>query len=710
MKLIRAQFKNFRLLRDLELDFSTDRTLTVIRAENESGKTTILNGLQWALYGNDALPGKGRDYRLHPIDWDVSAGRRVPISAHVDFEVTKVRQTRNHGLSETQERYRIIRTAFETLEGETSYKLTESLAQLFLLTDTGCDPIKPPQAVIHQSLPPKLRQIFFTDSDRALSFIEAAAKTRDKRERVEAAIRSLLGLDVIDAAIGHVGKSASEFRQEAAKIEDDEELTEIIQELGETEESIQDLEEKLKDANSQFEEFDHKYSEIDDHITSILVKGDREKLSDELETTNGQIKAIDNKQADASKAHSQLFESMALARELLAPLLAQSFEYLDELRDRGELPQQTIPVLEEYLKGTTCICGESLNPDDPDGKHRRESIQYLIDENRNADALRKKLTDLYYDSIPLRPKEIADGEHWSTKYATVEDIRDELARKRKELGQNLKALEVQLGEIPDTDLRKLRDYKEQLRYKRDRSTAKGATYETQLEGLKEKHRSLVAKRENKSRHQRRGKRLLARETVAADIAGFLKNIRGRITNEKLTKVSDQMNVLFLEMIGADPEQGAIIRRAEISEKFDILVYGSNKRRLDPDIDLNGASRRALTLAFILSLTKVSGVKAPNVVDTPLGMMSGYVKQSVLKTAIRESSQLILFLTRSEIADCEEILDEEAGRVITLTNSAHYPRMLVNDPQVKERMTLGCECNHRKECSLCKRRMNVESEF
>ena len=53
MKLIRAKFENFRLLRHLELDFSTDneKKLTVIRAANETGKTTILNGLQWAFYG-----------------------------------------------------------------------------------------------------------------------------------------------------------------------------------------------------------------------------------------------------------------------------------------------------------------------------------------------------------------------------------------------------------------------------------------------------------------------------------------------------------------------------------------------------------------------------------------------------------------------------------------------------------------------------------
>src|SRR5262245_55145814 len=118
MKLIRAEFENFRLLRRLKLDFSTDarKKLTVIRAENETGKTTILNALQWALYGDDALPGKGQDYRLHPIDWDASEGRRVAISVQVDFETTTIRKS-PRGLIETTRQYRIVRSAYETLEG-----------------------------------------------------------------------------------------------------------------------------------------------------------------------------------------------------------------------------------------------------------------------------------------------------------------------------------------------------------------------------------------------------------------------------------------------------------------------------------------------------------------------------------------------------------------------------------------------------------------
>ena len=111
MKLIRAHFQNFRLLRRLQLDFSTDnnRKLTVIRAENESGKTTILTGLQWAFYGDDALPNGGSEYRLHPIDWDMSEGKSVPIVVEVEFETTSLRRGQRRTIEVTK-RYRAIRS------------------------------------------------------------------------------------------------------------------------------------------------------------------------------------------------------------------------------------------------------------------------------------------------------------------------------------------------------------------------------------------------------------------------------------------------------------------------------------------------------------------------------------------------------------------------------------------------------------------------
>ena len=710
MKLIRAEFENFRLLRHLKIDFATDsiKKLTVIRAENETGKTTILNGLQWALYGDDALPGKGQDYRLHPIDWNVSDGKRVPISVEVEFETTTLRQSQR-GLIETRRQYRIVRSANETLNGA-RWERSPSTALLFHRTDTGDVPIDPPEAQIREELPAELREVFFTDGDRALSFIEAAVSVRTKRHRVQEAVRSLLGLGVIEDVLSHVKKTASKVNKAAKGIDSGGRLTQIATQLEQIDEETAKLEEKIEDANVQFSTFDEKLAEIQKQLDAALVKGDREKLKREIEHAERQLKQIDNQRAAAAKEHADLFRSLSLSRDLLAPVLIKGLRKLNELRDQGKIPNTTLPVLEERLRGSTCICGETLNLNDTNGKRRRAHIQNLIDESRKADALQSRLTDLHFGSTSLQPDQVTDNERWLAEYAKVVERRDELGIMHQEQGKRLKALEAQLDDIPDTNIQGLRETKRLYMEQRDRFNAARSRYEAQLEGLRKEREGRVLQRENLLREQKKGARILAELEITQDVERVLRNSYERITNEELSKVSSLMNAVFLEMIGADPEQGAIIRKAAISKDFDIVVYGPNDRTLNPDRDLNGASRRALTLAFILALAKVSDVEAPNVIDTPLGMMSGYVKKSVLRTAIRESSQLVLFLTRSEIADCEEILDTEAGLVITLTNPAHYPRMLVNDPQVNERTILRCECNHRQECRLCRRRLEAEAEM
>lgn len=707
MKLLRAKFQNFRLLRDLEINFSSasERNLTVIRAANESGKTTILNALQWALYGDGALPGKGDGFRLHPIDWEASAGKRVPITATVEFEVTTVRRGPG-GMRETRRQYRIVRSTYE--EVDSSARRSPSTVKLFALNDTGATPIDAPEAMINEELPPELRDVFFTDGDRALSFIEADVAVSTKRERVQRAIRSLLGLGVIEDAIKHARKAAADVNKQAKQFGAGGELNKIASRLELIDEDTSRLEAESEDAKQQLAAFDEKVEETDKKIAATLQKGDREQLKKDLETAKRKIQQLDEQLTAANKEHSALFRSRPLANDLLAPVLRTAFEKLEHLHDQGKIPSTTIPVLEDRLGAEVCICGETLKPGDPDGHRRRVHIQKLIDASQKADAIQEMITGLYYEA---RPQQAIQGEsRWLADYEKVVKSRDGLQILRDDAGREYRALELQLDALPDTDIQGLRETRRHYKDQRDRYMIKKTEADTKLAGLQKERESLTQERDRLLREQKKGARLLAELQVTQDVMNVLQSAYDRITSEELRKVSELMNRIFLEMIGADPEQGAIIRRAEISAEFDIIVYGPNHRTLNPDRDLNGASRRALTLAFILALTKVSEVEAPNVIDTPLGMTSGYVKRSILRTAVRESAQLVLFLTHDEIYGCEEIVDEAAGVVFTLTNPAHYPKMLVNNPGVAERKVLRCECDHRSECQVCQRRSEAQVQL
>ena len=531
-----------------------------------------------------------------------------------------------------------------------------------------------------------MREVFFTDGDRALSFIEADVALSTKRGRVQRAIRSLLGLGVIDDAIKHVRKSAADVNKKAKQVGSGSELNRIATRLEAMDNDREKLDADLEDAKQQFGAFDEKVDEIDRKIAAALQKGDKEKLRKDLDHAKREIKQLDDQLAAANKEHSALFRSRSIATDLLAPLLGRAFEKLEELHDQSKIPNTTIPVLQDRLSAEICICGETLAPGDAGGEKRRAHIQKLIDDSQRADEIQEVITDLYYGAKPLRSGGDAGSSAWLEDYRKVVERRDGIQTLRDEAGRKFRALELQLDSLPDTDIQGLRETRRQYKDQRDRHLSKQSAIETQLTGLRSEREELEGERDRLLREQKKGARILAELEVTQDVTKVLQSAYQRITNEELHKVSDLMNSIFLEMIGP------------------------NDRTLNPDRDLNGASRRALTLAFILALTRVSEVEAPNVIDTPLGMTSGFVKRSILRTAVRESSQLVLFLTHDEIAGCEEIIDEAAGVVFTLTNPAHYPKMLVNDPGVPERKVLRCECDHRSECQLCQRRADAAVEL
>src|SRR5882724_6511519 len=86
MRFRSAQIRNFKLLRDVTVGFGIDaeRPLTVIRAENASGKTSMLNALRWALYGLGGL--EDPNVRLSPADWPDKTPCEVAVQ--IDFEHT----------------------------------------------------------------------------------------------------------------------------------------------------------------------------------------------------------------------------------------------------------------------------------------------------------------------------------------------------------------------------------------------------------------------------------------------------------------------------------------------------------------------------------------------------------------------------------------------------------------------------------------------
>lgn len=689
MRLIKAHFDGFRLLDGLDFEFANDpvRNITVVRAANESGKTTLLTALQWALFGDEALPSGYTTFNM-----DLATGAVAETSAEVIYEIEG---------KKSRQRYRLIRSLSDRVGAPVRAKST---ATLFEMTPQGNDEIPNVAAFLANHMPSELREVFFTDGDSALSFIQG--RTAEQQKKVRRAIEQMMGLPLLEEAVEHVKKAERDVRAKADSAAGSQELHEARTALEALDSAMPELEAKLAAAQEEISNLTDLFAKADRELQDALKRGNRDEIAKELEAVEKQRAASEARIKNADLAQANLIADKDFAREMMAAKLQAAGALLDDLRNKGQIPNATIPVLEDRLEHSDCICGESLAASDPESARRRASIEALIERSRETDALKSKISDLYFEGRSLfEPRPSA----WAEQYASAFAARMHEQSLYEELGKTAADLDARLDKVRDNDVQRSREMREtyfsQLGEKRDLATR----LDVSLRGRREQRAELDKKVTTLMTREDKGKRFASELTAARDVRLAIEQTLEIMKTREVAAVSRRMNELFMQMIGSDPDR-AMIKSASINSDFRIVVVGRNDRALDPSQDVNGASRRALTIAFILALTEISGVEAPNVIDTPLGMMSGYVKSEVVRVAAASSSQLILLLTHDEIQGTEDILDERAGVVMTMTNPAHYPKILKNDPGTSDAKVILCACDHNSSCEICERKTSSTTAF
>ena len=315
----------------------------------------------------------------------------------------------------------------------------------------------------------------------------------------------------------------------------------------------------------------------------------------------------------------------------------------------------------------------------------------------------RKVTDLFYDTKNNSLLTPVQSDAWSKKFKSVYKERQKLNQKLKECGDKEAEIEAKIEKMGDVDIHQIQESKKHYQEKQSKLIASEAMDQTTLKHKQDIMSTLEIKKEKLLKSKHLGNINAVQNDLVKDLLTLIDGTITKLKTEEIEKVSNFMNEFFLEMIRTAPveERGlTVINETHVSQNFKIEVVSIENKTLDLSTGLNGASQRALTIAFVLALSKVSGVNAPNVVDTPFGMMDDFVKNSVLSVAAQQSSQLVLFLTRSEISGCQDNLSELAGQSCTFSNPAKYPNILKNKPKVGSRRIMICKCDHKSHCDVC----------
>ena len=700
MKILSARIRNFKLLREIDLIFSVNpqKPLTIIRAENGSGKTSTLQALRWGLYGKDVLDDI--HVRLSPADWPDNT--KCTISVEIDFVHTAVSKVDDETMT-TETIFSLKREVQEKPQGDYPNRGKERVI-LYEKTPAGAEEKTPAESWLAQMLPKEMIDIFFTDGDAAMSFISPQLSENTKRGKVQDAIRSLLGLELLEQVKKRITTTQLEVNKKINKATTSIELVDITNEIEEKTIRKAELSEKVNDLKKQIENVEKKFQIADRELIRALEAGSYDQLADQQETFREQLNQAIKEEEKLKLDHQELFKDKNLSRELLEHNLIEGFNYLKSLHEKGIIPRATVPVLEERLALEECICGADLSK----GTIEREKVNELINQQRKNDSEVDFLTTLYFDSR-------GEIENWATEEANNwKDLASGLSKERVVVKKRitiakdeLELIEVKINQINKNEIEQKQKHKTMLLSALTEKTNELGGSEVSLKDTEQKLKELDQKQKILSRAEQKLIGLNAEKTILNDLQNIVQSSLNEMQGIYLNQVSNRMNDLFLDMIGADPEQNSIFQQVLISKNYNIEVKTKDNRTLNPDTEVNGASQRALTFAFIWALTEVSGVVAPRVIDTPLGMMSGNVKRRVLEMVSRAAGddvdrQVLLFLTQSEISHTEDILDRQSGITFTLIKTDDYPIDLLNDPKVEKSEIRLCKCTHREYCDQCQR--------
>ena len=705
MKLHNARIRNFKLLREIEFEFSTshDRPLTVIRAENGSGKTSTLQALRWALYGSKGLDEP--TVRLSPADWPDDDPCRI--SVEVTFTHTLVSAVGDRALTK-ETRFTLKREVVERPRGDDPNRGQERVS-LYEIKDIGSDQIEGPEARLNEILPSEMLDIFFTNGDAALNFISAQLAETTKRDQVREAIRSLLGLELLEKVEKRIKTGQSAVNRKISRQASSRKLAEVSTELQDALDQKAEVQDAVGELHRQIERLNSKLSTVQRDLRRALEAGSYEQLAHQRETFGAQLKNAVEDDKELKKRHQELFEGELMSFGMLGPIFRKGYGLLDELNAKGVIPKAALPVLHERLDLEKCICGEDLSV----GSQARRNVMELVEQQRVNDAVTDQLSSLYFCAKGDLEAWNTGEKDWHKSVAEVERDRIAAIERKESANRQLKSVEAKLDEINVEEIEFKRQNEKTLQSSIRKKNRQLDRSELKLRSLKKTVGELTRLQTDLRREDQKVAGLNAELTVLQDLDTVVGGALNEMQKTYLRRVSDRMNELFLDMIGADPSQGAIFQGARIAADYSIVVDTRDGRTLNPDHEVNGASQRALTFAFIWALTEVSGVVAPRVIDTPLGMMSGSVKQRVLSTVAAPAMeneidrQVILFLTQSEIANTEDILDSRVGAVFTLTKTDDYPADLVNDPQADQPEIRSCLCSHRYYCNVCQRKSGDE---
>ena len=614
----------------IPLETTPDKNINVIEGQNGAGKSNILNAITLCFYGEEEHTNAQSGESLES---DPYVNRKVledldPGESAEGFVEIKL------GKSESKYAFRRSFTSVrqETDESTDEPQYTSSLGELKLRQRFGGNdwkPISNPENILREILPTHVHQYFLFDGEQLDEFFEEGYANRVKN-----AVLDVSHVELLNSAVNHLDTVRRDYEKESADLGGDvsklqERKEKAEQELERLEQEKRELKEDLRDAQSEIENINSQLSASgDDDVREMQQR--REFLEGKL----------DEKEEQLTKAKADTGTSMAKAGAVAysADALNYAISAIEDYESTEDgLPGVTEELLDSVLTRGECICGTDLDEMDDSRAHLEDLLQEHSDNGHDVIDGRLRMKRALNEGDALIDDLLEDkGE--------IEDIRNWIDEKESELSKIATRLEDE-NTIDSEKAIELEQTRQRISERVNRMNRELG----ELEGEIRQQEEVIEERKSEWRQavqdQEQHEILVKKSDFIENASQTLEEIKNDILDQVRSETEDRLEQYYNDLIWKDEDY-----EVTLTVDYEVKLYNQDGRKNLGS--LAAGERQVLALAFMASLSKISGFSAPIVIDTPLGRISSDPKKLIAQNVpdYLEDTQVTFLMTDVEYSD------------------------------------------------------------
>lgn len=649
MRFEAIKIHNYRQYRDLTFDFSLNgaNDIHLVIATNGTGKTNLLNAINWCLYGDEphasgtAVEGEEKADKL-PLA-NIQSLSECRNNKDAVCMVSVVIEATDAG-----SKYTFTRTA--NVSVETELQAGRDNFEVSLTTVDGITKFYDGEAanvIVYEKMPRKIREYFFFDGEQLLNYFGI---TGTNVSHLRDSIYEIAQVNIIDkSVITNLNNILKEYNRQIKASHNSANIANIADEIEMVQNSIdnKNLEiEALAEQIESAEEEIKRCSQLIKATESVVDDNERyERNKAEIEEKEAELKGI--------KLEIAKFIRKYIVKIMLHKVNTRTNEYIEMRKNDKDLsPVSDMEILIKSIQEHKCmLCGGNLTQET---EHHFNSLIQKYESNISL----QKLVEIKND---IR-RGLDISEYGSEKnslfyrYNNAEERIGKLSEENNELFKRISNV-TGLDEIKVAMQQRVNNEK-----LRDTNREKIGSYKSEIINLENKLQDKKTKYSRALEDDEACKSIQERYEFVQRAMDLLVKIKNGIVTDITTQLESKTMELFDALIWKKGTYG----RVELDANFRLKLY--HKVTMTSCLNsCSAAEKELLALAFTLAVHEVSGYDNLLFIDTPVGRVSDENRENFAKVLldISKKKQIILAFTPSEYSEeIKSVLNDSTASTVS----------------------------------------------